>query len=657
LKNEEPKIGVYICHCGMNIAGVVNVEEVAQYIGKLPNVVVAKHYVYMCSQPGQALIREDIKQLGLNRVIVASCSPRMHEPTFRKVLGEAGINPFLFEMANIREQVAWAHMREPEKATEKAKALIRMAVARARLLEPISKIEVKVVPRALVIGAGVAGITATIDLAKKGFEVYLVEKKPYVGGHLALLNKLYWGKDASEVYTSLVKKLSHPNIKVLVNSDITKISGHIGNFEVKITQKPRCVTENCNLCGKCEEICPISVPNEINLGLDQRKAVYLPLPNCYPPKYIIDKENCNSCGECLKVCRKKAINLDEKTREIDIIVGTIVVTSGFEPYKPKGEFGYGKYKDVITQLMLERLLSQNGPTKGELIKPSDGKKPRSISFIMCVGSRQELKEEQGEKPLNAYCSRFCCSSALKNALLIKERYPETQVYIIYRDIRTFGRRHEELYRKCRESWITFIRYKPEEPPKVTEKDGQLVVKVKDWLFKVNMEISTDLVVLVEGMIPREDTADLQAKINVTRSPDGFFQEAHPKMNPLDTFTDGLFIGGTAQGPKDVIDTVYQASGAAAKAAILLSRGRVLIDQVTATVNEEICTGCGKCTKVCPYTAIELDEIKEVAKVYDVKCKGCGSCSSTCPVGAVQVRHFKDAQILTMVENLLPFKED
>jgi len=654
MEGEEPRVGVYICHCGMNIAGVVNVEDVTRAAEGLPGVATAKHYVYMCSQPGQALIKEDIKKLNLNRVVVASCSPRMHEPTFRKTLEEAGINPFFFEMANIREQVSWAHMREAEKATEKAEDLIRMAVARARLLEPVSKMEVKVTERALVIGAGITGITATLDLAQSGFEVYLVEKEPYVGGHLALLNKLYWGGDAAEILTSLIQKLSRPNVKVFTSSEVLEVGGHLGNFDVKILQKPRYINENCNLCGECEKVCQVSVPNRVNFGLDQRKAICLPLPNCHPSRYVIEKENCNNCGECLKACERGAINLNDKPSEINVNVGMIVVTTGFEPYKPNGEYGYGKHKDVITQLTLERILHRDGPTGGRLVRPSNGKTPHSIAFIMCVGSRQESSDNGSGKQVNAYCSRFCCSSTLKNASLLKELHPETEIYILYRDIRTFGRGHEDLYRKCRELGVQFIRYKPGDPPKIVEGRGsQLFVEVKDWLFKLRMEILADLIVLVEGMIPREDVADLQSKLSITRSPDGFFQEAHPKMNPLDTFTDGIFIGGAAQGPKDIVDAVSQASGAAAKAAILLNKGKVLVDLTTAVVNGETCTGCGKCVDVCPYKAISLDEVKGVAEVVEVKCKGCGSCSSTCPVGAMQVRHFKDDQYLVMIEGLLP----
>ena len=650
----KPRVGVYVCHCGTNIAGVVNVEDVTKYVEKLPNVVTAKHYVYMCSQPGQVLIKNDIKELNLNRIIVASCSPRMHEPTYQTALEEAGINPFFFEMANIREHVSWAHIKEPERATEKAKDLIRMAIARACLLEPISKMEVNVTEKALVLGAGVAGITAAYDLAQMGFEVYLVEKESHVGGHLALLNQLSRSRDASEILTSLTQKLSTPKINLLNNSEVVEFTGYVGNFKAKIVQKPRYVNAKCDLCGKCEDVCPINLPNRLNFGLNQRKAIHLPLPNSYPPIYVVDKENCNGCGNCLKICENGAINLNDKPLEIDVDVGMVIVTTGFEPYKPDGEFGYGKYKDVITQLTLERILSKNGPSKGELVTPSNGKSPKNIAFIMCVGSRQESCDNQTIKPINAYCSRYCCSSTLKNALLIKQNSPESNVYVIYRDIRTFERGNEELYRSCRASGITFIRFKQDVPPTVEKtSNNQLTVNVKDYLFRVNMEINVDLVVLVEGMVSRNDTDDVRFKFSITRSEDGFFQEAHAKMNPLNTFAEGIFIGGACQGPKDVEDTVLQASGAAAKAAIFLCRGKVVLDLVTATVDEERCTGCAKCVNVCPYKAIELDETKELVQVIEVKCKGCGSCSSTCPIGAVQVRHYRDKQILAMVENILP----
>ena len=664
MEKQEPRIGVYVCHCGSNIAGVVNVAEVAESAAKLPSVVSAKHYAYMCSEPGQALIKEDIKKFNLNRVIVAACSPRMHEPTYRKLLAENDLNPFYFEMANIREHVSWPHMREPKKATEKAKSLVKMAVARARLLEAVSKMEVKVTQRALVIGGGVAGITATLDLANCGFEVVLVEKEPFLGGHLALLNKLYWGGDASALLASLTSKLDNPKIRVLKDSEIAEhVEGYIGNFNVKIVQKPQYVNENCDLCGKCAESCPVTVPNNINFGLDQRKAIYLPPKGSYPARYVLDKDSCDGCGtdrsskriqcdhQCLKACEKNAINLDAASNEFLVEAGTIIVSTGFEPYNPVEDFGYGEIKDVITQLTLERMLNAAGPSKGKVVKPSDGKTPSSVTFIMCVGSRQCVQQgAASEKPLNAYCSRFCCSSALKNVALIKAQSPKTDVYVLFKDIRSFGREQESLYRKARELGVNFIRFKPKEPPRIVkEETGKLSVELNDLLLKAKIEIATDLIVLVEGKVPRKDVIDMNAKLSITRSPDGFFQEAHPKMNPLDTFAEGVFLCGTAQGPKDVIDTISQASGAAAKAAVPLSRGRVQIDLVTAFVDKDLCVGCGKCVEICPYKALSLDEAENTLNVTEVKCKGCGSCAATCPVGAMELRHFKDAQLLAMVD--------
>lgn len=648
--SEDVRVGVYICHCGINIASVVDVEEVTREAAKLPNVVVARNYVYMCSQPGQSLIREDIRKLGVNRVVVASCSPRMHEPTYQRVLEEEGLNPYFFEMANIREQVSWAHMLDPASATEKAKDLVRMAVARACRLEPIPKKEIPVTRSALVIGGGAAGLRAALDLAEAGFQVYLVERQPYLGGNVALLNTLYWGKDAAE-YVKLVseKVLGNPRIKVYLNSDICEVTGYVGNFHVKIKKRPTFVDESCNLCGKCEDACPVSLPNPINLCLDSRKAIYIPSGSGLPKNYIIDAEHCTFCGECVKVCEAGAINLNSVPKEAEFDVGAIIVATGFETYNPSGEYGYGVHKDVITQLGLERLLSRNGPTKGELRRPSDGEVPKSVVFIMCVGSRQKSGKEG---KTNAYCSRYCCSSALKNSKIIKENYPNSEVYVLYRDIRAFSRMHEELYRKCRDLGVNFIRFSQDEPPKVDVKDGEQIVTVKDKVLNVTLEIAADLVVLVEGMVPRSDVENLRSLLSLTLSPDGFFQEMHPKMNPLESFTEGIFLAGAAQGPKDIIDSVSQASGAAAKVSTLLSKGRILRDLVTAEVNEESCVGCGKCIEVCPFGAIELDEEREVVRVVDVKCKGCGSCSSKCPIGAIQLRHYRDTQLIAMLDSLV-----
>ncbi|MEM2936658.1 MAG: CoB--CoM heterodisulfide reductase iron-sulfur subunit A family protein, partial [Candidatus Bathyarchaeia archaeon] len=467
----EPKIGVYICHCGVNIAGVVDIEDVTKYVEGLPNVALAKHYVYMCSQPGQAMIKEDIKEHGLNRVVVASCSPQMHEPTFRRAVEEGGLNPYLLEMANIREHCSWVHSDEPEKATKKAKDLIRMSVAKARLLEPLKRREVDVTKRALVIGAGVAGMRAALDLADRGFDVHLIEKAPSIGGRTAQLDKLYPTEEpALDILKPFMNAvISHPKIKLLTNSEVNSVDGFIGNFKAKITIKPRYVTEKCNACGECEVKCPIEVPNEFDFGLSKRKAIYLPFQAATPQRYVIDDGNCNRCGECVKACEKGAINLGEQPEELEVNVGVIITATGHDLYDPpEGEYGYRVYKNVITMPQLERLMNENGPTKGQL--SFNGSTPKNVVFISCVGSRQEpgvykpIKEKQA---LNRYCSRVCCTAALKNAITIREMYPATRVYYLERDIRTFGRGHEDYYRKAGESKVLFIKYRPEAPPTVS----------------------------------------------------------------------------------------------------------------------------------------------------------------------------------------------
>lgn len=652
-EKPEPKVGVYICHCGSNIAGVVDCASVAEYAATIPGVVSSRHYAYMCSEPGQALIKEDIKKLGVNRVVVASCTPRMHEPTYRKVLEECGVNPFFFEMANIREHVSWAHQNQKAEATEKAKDLVKMAVARAKKLEAVSKMEVGVIPNAVVLGGGIGGITTTLDLAAMGFKVTLVEREPYLGGNTAMLNKLYWGGEVSNTLKSYYEKLAASStVTILTGAEVAEhIEGYIGNFTLSINQKPKFVDEKCNNCGKCIEVCPVSMPNNFNYGLDQRKAIYKPFKVTYPDRYAIDEKACTKCGKCAEVCPQKAVNLDAKPMDLKIPTGTVIVATGFEPYVPEGEFGFGKSKDVITTLQLERMLNPDGPTKGKLLRPSNGTAPKSVTFIMCVGSRQEKAHMPAAKTtINPYCSRYCCASALKNAILIKEQLPETEVYVMYRDIRTFGRQQEEIYRKARQLGIGFLRYKLDEQPEVTT-NGNAHVLVKDTLFGNKIDVESDMVILTEAMVPRHDVVELNAKLSITRSPDGFFQEQHPKMNPLDTFADGIFMGGTAQGPKDIIDTISQSSGAAAKASIPLSNGKVRMDLMTSVVDKDTCIGCGRCVDVCPYKALTLNPETKVVDVTEVKCKGCGSCAATCPTGAAQLRHYKDGQIYAMVESL------
>ena len=658
-QEEELRIGVYVCHCGINIAATVDSEAVAKYAATLPNVVVAKDYIYMCSAPGQSMIKEDIEEHRLNRVIVASCSPIMHEPTFRRCVAEAGLNPYLFEMANIREQCSWVHPKEPEKATEKAKDLVGMAVAKAQLLERLHRKEASVTLRALVIGAGIAGLTTALDLANRGFEVYLVEKDPTIGGRTAQLNELY----PTDEYALDILKLvvdavtSHPKIKVFTNSKLETLDGFIGNFKATIVVKPRYVTNECNACGKCETVCPIEVSNDFDFGLSKRKAIYLPHIAAVPRMYAIDYENCNKCGKCIEACGRGAIDLKEQPMKMEVDIGTIIVATGHDLYEPpKGEYGYRVYDNVITMPQLERLLDENGPTKGQL--QLSGSTPKSVAFIACVGSRQEpgiYQPIEKDQQLNRYCSRVCCTATLQNALTIKKKYPDTRVYYLYRDIRSFGKGHEEYYRKASEAGVLFLKYEAEMPP-VVSKEERLVVTVQDVLTNnETFAIPVDLVVLNVGIVPRADAHEIQDTLRVPRGADGFFQEVHAKLRPLDTVIDGVYLAGTAQGPKDITDSAAQGSAAAAKASIPLAKGKVDVEPTIATVNEDLCKGCARCEEVCEYDAIKVEETEAfdrvpmlVAKVTEAKCKGCGSCSVVCPTGAITMRQFTKKQIGAMV---------
>ena len=643
VREEEPRIGVYVCHCGLNIAGVVDVAKVVDAVKDLPNVVIARHYVYMCSDPGQNLIKEDIEKYKLNRVVVASCSPQMHEPTYRRLVESAGVNKYLFEMANLREQCSWVHAPWPERATEKAIDLVKMAIAKARRLKPLETRKVKVERAALIVGGGVSGVKAALDLAERGFKVYLVERKPYLGGRAVQINKVaITHQDALEIVSPMLEEvMKNPNITVLTNSEVEEFSGYIGNFEITVRKKPRFVNEKCTACGKCVEVCPVEVPDEFNLGLSNRKAIYIPYDQAYPRLYTIDPEACTKCGKCVEVCPENAINLDESEETVKFTVGTVILATGFDPYTPK-EYGYGTYKDVITQLQLERLLSPNGPTKGQLLRPSNGQKPRSVAFILCTGSRI---------PERPYCSRICCTVALKNATLIKKAYPDVDVFILYRDIRAFGKGHEEYYTEARRLGIMFFKYSIEEPPTVEQSGESLRVKVKDQITGLPVELPADLVVLVEAITPSEGARDLGIKFGVSTTADGFFREAHPKLRPLDTLVEGVYIAGVAQGPKDITESIIQASGAASRASIPMAQGEVEIEPIYAVVDTFRCKGCGRCEEICEFGAVKVEPDEHGvlhAKVNEALCKGCGACSVRCPTGAIKVQHFRNDQILAMV---------
>lgn len=645
---ERPRVGVYICDCGVNIAGVVNNPELTKYAEKLGDVVLAKEYKFVCAEPGQKMIKDDIKEHTLNRIIVAACSPNMHEATFREACKEAGLNPFLFEMANIREQCSWVHMKEKKKATQKAKDLVRMAVARARLLEPQEKVKVKVKKSTLVIGGGIAGIQAALDLADMGYRVILVEKTPSLGGKMAQLDKTFPTMDCSTCILTpkMVSVGRHPNIELLTYSEVREVSGYVGNFKVKIEKKPKYVNKNCTACDLCAQVCPIEVSSEFNAGIGTRKAIYVPFPQAVPLVYTIDAESCIGCGMCKNVCEPEAIDYDMKAEIIEREVGTIIVATGYEIFDAarKEEYGYGRYANVINGLELERFINVAGPTGGKLKRPSEGREPKRIGFIQCVGSRDEKT--------NKYCSRVCCMYAIKNARIYKEKHPEAEIYIFYIDIRTFGKGYEEFYKIAQDEYgIKFIRGRPGEITEDAETKN-LIVRVEDTFLGKPLEVELDLVVLSVGMEPPRDSEEIQNLLHISRSADGFFLEAHPKMRPVDTLTEGVFLAGAVQGPKDILDSVTQGSAAAARAAILMAKGEVEVEPILAAVDNELCIGCRLCEKVCSFGAVEIVERK--ANVNEALCTGCGVCAAACPTAAMQIKHFEDKQILAMIE--AAFKE-
>jgi heterodisulfide reductase subunit A len=648
----EPRVGVFICHCGLNIAGTLDIQELIKFSEELPNVVYVKENRYTCADPGQTEIRAGIDENNLNRVVVAACSPRMHEETFRKTVEEAGLNPFLFEMANIREMCSWAHPSIPEKATEKAKEIIQIAVAKARLLEPLTKFKVPVTNQAMVVGGGIAGINAALDMANMGFKVYLVEKDESIGGHMAQLDKTFPTLDCSICIEGpkMVEVARNPNIEIISFADILQVDGFIGNFKVRIRKNARFVIpENCTGCGECADICPVEYPNQWEMNLGTRRAISVPFPQAVPLIYTLDKDHCIECFKCVDVCgARAAIDFEQKEEEIELEVGTITVATGFDIYYPYDDprYGYGRYPNVVTALEAERLINAAGPTGGHVIRTSDGKEPHSVAFIQCVGSRDVNRNE--------YCTGFCCMYSIKEAILIKEHEPDTEIYILYMDMRTPFKGFEEFYRRARDLGITFIRGRPSEMIEDPETHN-LIIRADDTILGEPIEIEAEMVILSTAGVPNPGTDDLARILHITRGTDGFFMESHPKLKPIDTPVDGIFLAGACQGLKDIPYSVSQGSGAAGRAATILSKDEVEIEPIVAVIDPAKCQNvdrkCGICVRACPYTAISAEE-KQAAVVNPAMCHGCGTCVAECPTDAITQKHFTDEQIFSQIRKAL-----
>jgi len=647
------KLGVFICHCGVNIAGTVDVKSVAEKMGKVEDVVHSTDYIYMCSDPGQQLIREAIKEKGLEGVVVACCSPTMHENTFRKAVKSQGMNPYRCEIANIREQCSWVHQREKEKATQKAEEIISATLEKVRKDEQLEAISVAINRRALVIGGGIAGITAALDLADGGYEVVFIEREAALGGHMAQLSKTF--PELAPALSSLLMKTMeverHPKIHLYCYSELEDVKGYVGNFDLVIHKKATYVDwEKCNGCGLCIEHCPVEYVSTFERGLGMRKAIDKLYPQGVPNRPVIQKEHCRyfvdgSCRKCEEVCPEKAVRFNQEGERVEQKVGAIVVATGYElyPREQLGEYGYGEIPDVIDGLTFERMLSSDGPTKGKIRRPSDGKVPKEMVFIQCVASRDPDR-------YMPYCSRVCCMYTAKQAKIYKEQIPDGQPYIFYMDIRSDCKGYEEFLQKTiEEKGLLYLRGRVS---RVFQDDGKVRILGVDTLTGRMVEVAADMVVLATAMVPSEGVKDLAAKLRATVDRHGFLTEAHIKLYPVESSTKGIYLAGCGQGPKDISDTVSQASATASKIQALLSTDTLLQDPLIAYVDELICSGCGICVEVCPYEAREMDPRKGMSIVHSALCQGCGACIAACPNNACELRNTRAGQVLRMLDTFV-----
>ena len=643
---KKKRIGVFICHCGTNIAGTVDVKKVTEVLSKHDGVVHSEDYVYMCSDPGQKRIVESIKENDLDKVVVSCCSPNLHESTFRNTVKEADKNAFQCEIANIREQCSWVHPNI-EEGTDKAIKITKTVVEKVKQNEELEPISVPVTRRALVIGGGISGIQAALDIANSGHEVILVEKSPSIGGHMIQLSETFPTLDCSQCILTpkMVEVSKHEKIKLLTYSEVQEVSGYVGNFKAKILKKPTYVDPDlCTLCDECTKVCPVVVESEFELGLTGRRAIYIPFPQAIPATFTLDDTGCPgllpiACGKCADVCDPGAIDFDQKPEIVEEEIGVIVVATGYDLYDKTnmGEYGYGNIPDVMDGLQFERLCSASGPTNGKVIRPSDLKEPKEVVFIQCAGSRDpELH--------CAYCSKICCMYTSKHALLYKHHVHDGQAYVFYIDIRSGGKGYEEFVQRTVENdGVLYLRGKVS---KIFQDGDKVKVWGVDTLIGKDIEIDAVLVVLATDMRPSEGTEKLAKILKMSLDKDGFFSEAHPKLKPVESVSAGMFIAGAAQAPKDIPEAVAQASGAAAKAICILSQERLYHSPMVAKVNKHLCTGCRMCVDVCAYDAISIKD--GIAEVNEVLCEGCGTCSATCLRAAISVKNSTPYQVHEMI---------
>jgi heterodisulfide reductase subunit A len=641
-ENDEPRIGVFVCHCGHNIAGTVDVARVTDYVKDLPDVVKAENYMFMCSKPGVQMLKDSIEELDVNRTVVASCSKNQHGKTFAKAIEEMGLNKHRHQQVNIREFNSWVHQKEKDKATNKAMKLIEAGVNRARKLKDVETRRIPTTKAALVIGAGIAGLRASYDLAELGIPVYLVEKLSTIGGHMTQLNKTFPTLECPQCSISPLTNgvANHPLIELYTNAQIKNVEGSMGNFEVEVEIKPRYVKDNCTSCGECSIHCPVEVPSEWDSGMSIRNAIYKAYPQAIPATYVRDKKSCIECNTCINVCPVQAVDFSMQPEIKTFKVGSIVVAAGYDEYDPSEieayHYGQEGYEDVITQLKLERMLAPGSLTNSQVLRPSDAKIPKNIVMIQCVGSRNDQVGNQ-------YCTGVCCKFAIKNARIVKEMYPDTDVTICYIDVRTPGLNFEELYKSAQEVGVRFIRGRPSEILR-DPTSGELRVIVEDTLSMTPLKLKADIVVLSAAMVPPEGIGPLGSKLKVLRSKEGFLKEFHIKMNPTLSSKGGIFLAGAIQGPKDISESVAQAGNAAAIAAAPLVKGYIEKEILVPTVDYDLCVRCRLCKTVCAPAAIEIND-DEKPIVNEVACKSCGMCMPVCPTGAIQLLNFSDDQLL------------